>query len=84
MKSSIKLKKIKDTHLILFMTLAKRCLDEGLLELVDTALSLQITIALINEELLSGQQPEQRAKFMSQDFVWRYLNYLMEFVKVDL
>lgn len=81
-KCTIKPKKIKETHLILLMTLAKKCLDEGLLELVDTALSVQITIVLVNEELLS--QPEYRAKVLSQDFVWRYLNHLIDFVKVDM
>eukprot|EP00347_Sterkiella_histriomuscorum_P001312 403372517 len=78
----IKFRRIKDSHLILLMSLAKRCLDDGYTEQTETALVLSAQMLQINQDLMFSGELRQRE--MSQDFVTRYLNSIGDFIRTDL
>ena len=81
-KSGYKIKKIKENHLILMLNLAKKCLADGFYGLVESALNIQISINLINDEFIPS--PELRVKTWNQEFVQRYLNHMSDIIKTHI
>ncbi|CDW80807.1 UNKNOWN [Stylonychia lemnae] len=80
-RSGIKFKKIKESHLILMINLATRCLDDGHSQLVETALLISVQMSQANQEL---GFTDLRSKSMSLDHVQRQLFSLTDFIKTDL
>jgi hypothetical protein len=50
-KAALKVRKIKENHLILMITLSKRCLEDGLFALTETVLNTTLSMSLIIDDL---------------------------------
>lgn len=54
-KNGFKPKKIKESHMFLLMTLARKSLNDGYLDLTESALQIQNQIMSINDDLLPSE-----------------------------
>ncbi len=80
--------------MIMMITLAKRCLEDGEFPLSESVLNVikilivltvnfqtSISMSVISEDLILINK--HKAKSLSKDFIQRYLNSLSDFIKVD-
>lgn len=73
--------KIKENHMILMLTLARRCLEDSEFSLSETVLNTSISMSVISEDLM--QMNPHKVKGFSKDFIQRYLNAFADFLKTD-
>jgi len=74
-------RKIKENHMVLMLSLAKKVIGDCELSLGEAILNTQVSMQAISVGLM--QMNHHKVKGFSKDFIQRYLSGIAEFIKAD-